>query len=274
MSNYIPIENRLGVQSIGASSTAKIQDLGTLIRAVDSAYGEGEFIYLLGCVGTGIGSIVTWGGLLNSMPSYQTVLAPSAGIIGQPVAVAMSVNVAGQYGWYQIGGPSVMQTNGTLAANVPVYLAGSGQATSSGSGLQVMGAVSVTASGTPASGLAFVEIDRPFASSNPSTTSQAQRRITSSAQLPILATDSVLNLALASPTAITIPTSASRNGSDLFFQDVAGTWGGANTPTFNRTGGDTFDGLTSITGQTNYGWIQFIPLNDGVSSGYKIIGTP
>ena len=56
-------------------------------------------------------------------------------------------------------------THGTLAAGpAPVYLAGAGQLTSTAAaGRQVLGAVNVTATGTPAAGLAVVEINRPNA---------------------------------------------------------------------------------------------------------------
>ena len=77
----------------------------------------------------------------------------------------MSANVATQYGWYQISGNAVVATNGTLAAGpAPIYLAGTGQVTSTqANGKQVVNAVNVTATGTPASGQAVIEINRPFA---------------------------------------------------------------------------------------------------------------
>ena len=113
----------------------------------------------------------------------------------------------------------------------------------------------VTAGGWPMGGVASV-----------------QRSVKVSGDLPIVANDQILNLNLSAPLAITIPAASSRAGRPMLFLDVGGTWGGANTPTFNRTGSDTFDGMTSIGGQTNYGWIEFIPMNDGVNSGYKIRG--
>jgi hypothetical protein len=277
MPNYIPIENRLGVQPISLSSAVQNHDLGTLLRARDATYGEGEFIYLLGVVATGVGSLVIWDGQSSSTPTYQTTLAPTSGIAGQPLAVSMSANIASQYGWYQLGGQAVMQTNGTLAANQAVYLAGSGQATTATGGLQILESISVSNSGVPSSGLAIVEIDRCFAapvSSGGGGGAPNQRRITGSGSLPILSNDAILNVAISAPLTITIPAASGRSGESLTFQDVSGTWGGSNTPTFTPTGGDTFDGLASITGATNYGWIEFIPLDDGVSSGYKIIGNP
>src|SRR6266851_4709029 len=161
---YIPIEPRLGLQPIAVSSATKNHDLGTLIRARDPVYGEGEFIYLLGVAGTVVGSCIIWKGQSSGTPAYQTQLAPGTPNLNEPVAFAMSANLASQYGWYQIGGQAVVATNGVLTAGNTVYLAGAGQlTTTSFLGRQVVNAISITNSGTPSSGLAVVEIDRPFA---------------------------------------------------------------------------------------------------------------
>lgn len=151
--------------SPGAAGRSTPGRLGSIAKAVDPTYGEGEFIYLLGCASTVIGSVVTWNGNSSGKPSYQTALAPATANLGQPLAVAMSANVASQYGWYQLSGQAVVATNGTLAAGPgKVFLAGSGQITSTaGAGLEVENAVNVTATGTPAAGFAVVEIDRPAA---------------------------------------------------------------------------------------------------------------
>lgn len=139
--------------------------LGDIVTAVDPTYGVGEFIYLLGVASTVVGSLVTYNGNATGTPTYQTTLAPSTAGLAQPVAVAMAANVASQYGWYQIAGNAVIATNGTLAAGPgPIYLAGSGQVTSTqANGKQVLNAQNVTATGTPSAGLAVVEINRPFA---------------------------------------------------------------------------------------------------------------
>lgn len=162
---YIPTENMLGVQPIAASSTTQNHDLGTLIRARDPVYGWGEFVYLLGVASTVVGSVVTWGGATTGTPTYQTALAPATANLARPLAVAMSANLAAAYGWYQVSGQAVMATNGTLAAGPgPVYLVGSGQVTSAATaGKQVLGAINVTATGTPAAGLAVVEMQRSSA---------------------------------------------------------------------------------------------------------------
>ena len=86
-----------GNQAIATTSTTQNHPLGTIVCANDPTLGEGEFIYLLGLAATVTGSWVTY----NADDFSTTLLAANA--IG-PVAVAMSANVASQYGWYQISG--------------------------------------------------------------------------------------------------------------------------------------------------------------------------
>lgn len=158
-------DSLVGHQPIANTSTTQLHPLGTRVTGADPTYGAGEFIYLLGVASTVVGSVVTWNGNSAGVPTWQTALAPATANLAQPLAVAMSANVAGQYGWYQVSGAAVVATNGTLAAGpAPVYLAGSGQVTSTGAaGKQVLNAINVTATGTPAAGQAVVEINRPFA---------------------------------------------------------------------------------------------------------------
>lgn len=166
---YTPTNNELGLQPIAVSSTTQNHPLGKTIRAYDPTYGDGEFIYLLGVISTIVGSLVSYNGsaTVNSVvtPTWQTTLAAVTANQGVPLAVAMSANVAAAYGWYQISGNAVTATNGTLAAGPgKVYLAGSGQVTSTqANGAEVLNAVNVTATGTPAANQAIIEINRPFA---------------------------------------------------------------------------------------------------------------
>lgn len=73
--------------------------LGQIVRATDPTYGEGEFICLLGVASTVVGSMVTY-----NATTYQTTLSANTANEQMPVAWAMSANLAGYYGWYQIGG--------------------------------------------------------------------------------------------------------------------------------------------------------------------------
>lgn len=169
---YVFAEATIGRPAIASTLPASLAagrstpwKLGDIARAVDPVYGSGEFIYLLGVASTVAGSVVTYNGNSTGTPTYQTTLAPATANLAQPLAVAMSANLAASYGWYQISGNAVIATNGTLAAGpAPVYLSGSGQVSSSAvAGKQMVNAINVTATGTPAAGFAVVEINRPFA---------------------------------------------------------------------------------------------------------------
>lgn len=162
---FVPTTPELGTQPIGATSTVQNHPLGRIVTAYDPTYGEGEFIYLLGVASTVVGSIVSYNGNTSGTPTWQTALAAATANQGVSLAVAMAANLAASYGWYQIAGMAVCATNGTLATGPgKVYLAGSGQLTSTAAaGEEVLNAVNVTATGTPASAQAVVEINRPFA---------------------------------------------------------------------------------------------------------------
>ena len=134
--------------------------LGMVCRAFDPTYGEGEFILLLGVASTVVGSLVTY-----NTTTYQTALSPNTANLAQPVAVAMSANTAGLFGWYQIDGLAVVKkTAVAVNANVAVY-----QSATTGrimptaaSGKQLLGARSANLA-TIASGVStvIVSINRP-----------------------------------------------------------------------------------------------------------------
>ena len=92
--------------------------LGSIVRAFDPTYGEGEFILLLGVASTVVGSVVRY-----NATTYQTTLVVNTAVQDVPVAVAMSACTAGQYGWYQIAGNAVIKkTAVTVAPNVTLFL--------------------------------------------------------------------------------------------------------------------------------------------------------
>jgi hypothetical protein len=122
-------EPRLGLQQIaqvndtvvtagGTTIVAPPAVLGSIVRAFDPVFGEGEFILLLGVVNTVVGSVVRY-----NATTYQTTLVVNTAVQDVPVAVAMSACVAGQYGWYQIAGNAVIKkTAVTVAPNVTLFL--------------------------------------------------------------------------------------------------------------------------------------------------------
>lgn len=109
------INARIGVSDMAETSTTQLYPLGTRVQAQDPTYGVGEFVYLEGVASTAVGSWVTF----TQDDGATALLAANA--IG-PVAVAMSANVADQYGWYQIYGknPAALVLAG-FADNANVY---------------------------------------------------------------------------------------------------------------------------------------------------------
>ncbi len=153
------ITNLAGAQPIANTETTAKHVLGTVVRANDPTYGEGEFIYLLGVASTAVGSIVTY-----DASTYQTVLCAVGGNIPRSVAVAMSANVASQYGWYQISGQAVCAKTCTvsLAAGAAVGVLTTGLIAGTGSGKEIQGAaVAAVASATAGRTTVKVMINRP-----------------------------------------------------------------------------------------------------------------
>jgi len=157
MSSYRLNTTVIGTQAIATTSTTQQHPLGTRIKAVDATYGEGEFIYLKGLAATAVGSWVTF----NQDDNTTALLAANA--IG-PVAIAMSANVADQYGWYQIYGKAVGKVLAAYADNGLVYATATAGSVDDAvvAGDRVKLALGASAIGTPAAGLAEFEIQYPF----------------------------------------------------------------------------------------------------------------
>lgn len=147
----------IGAQPIADTDTVQRHQLGTIVQAIDPVYGAGEFIYLQGVAATAIGSWVTY----NQDDNTTALLVANA--IG-PVAVAMSANVAGQFGWYQIGGKAIGLVLAGFVDNANVY----GTATAGSvddavvAGDRVQNAKGASAIGVPSGSFAEFEIWRPF----------------------------------------------------------------------------------------------------------------
>jgi hypothetical protein len=149
----------IGAQPIAQTSTTQTLPLGTVIRAVDANYGEGEFIYLKGVASTAAGDAVVYN--VKAGTTTRTV-ATSSGLVG----FAMSANVANQYGWYQISGEAIA----TVAASVVAGKTVSSTATDGTIGPGATGitpiynATAKTATDTPTTGCAQIQIARPWLS--------------------------------------------------------------------------------------------------------------
>ena len=151
--------NLAGCQPIAETDTVRNHPLGTVVKGWDPVYGEGEFIYLQGIGSTVVGSVV------NYDAAYVTALHSSALNVPRPVAIAMSANVASQFGWYQISGLAVVRKADSVSFAAAAALGGtSGLAVAAATGLRLNGAVvAVVASAKTGVVTVQVMINRPAA---------------------------------------------------------------------------------------------------------------
>lgn len=157
---YALTSNYIGAQTIASTSTTQAHPIGTVVTAHSATYGTGEFVYLKGVASTVIGDLVIYD------QKASTTTRAVAGSRG-PVAVAMSANVADQYGWYQIRGSAAVKSAAAAAAG-NVYLTATAGTVDDAVvvGDKVDGARYKTADGTPSAGFAVLEISRPSANAN------------------------------------------------------------------------------------------------------------
>lgn len=157
MSNFFVIDGTVIPQRIADISDVALSPLGTRVRAVDTTYGEGEFIYLKGVANTAVGSAVAY-----NAADFSTTLTVANDFA--PVAFAMAANVANSYGWYQIFGLAVGKVATGFADNAVVYLTATPGVLDDAvvAGDRVKGCKGGSAIGTPSAGLALLEISYPF----------------------------------------------------------------------------------------------------------------
>lgn len=153
---FKPTSAFAGCQPIHDTSTTQQHPLGTIVRAVDPIYGEGAFVYAKGVASTAQGDLCTFN--TGSSPASVRAVEASVG----PCGVAMSANVASQYGWYQIEGAGVVATTGTVTINTMAgTTATPGVLSDTSSGHRVDGARFTTAEDAPGSGFTGVQLMRP-----------------------------------------------------------------------------------------------------------------
>lgn len=157
---YNTRDGYIGHQPIADTSTTQQHPLGTVLRAADPTYGEGEFVYLKGVASTVVGSIVHY-----NTTSYQTALGYAGENVPSPLAVSMSANVANQYGWYQISGIAIAAKSSAVsfAAKAKVAISSAtGLAVATLSGQEIMGAfVSAVASAASGRTTVALVVNRP-----------------------------------------------------------------------------------------------------------------
>ncbi len=157
-------EPEIGLQPIATTSTTQNHPIGKVVGAKDPTLGYGEFIYLLGVVGTVAGL-----GVYYDSVTGKTALTSTSGVVegGGPFAVAMSANVASQWGWYQINGCTTVLKTATKidpATTYKVYLSATAGRLmpTSVAGRQIIGARwSTVATVTTTTSTAIVTLNRP-----------------------------------------------------------------------------------------------------------------
>jgi hypothetical protein len=163
---YVFVDTQLGMPPVTSHLTAVTSSvgaqvpgalLGRVAQAVDTTYGNGEFIFLKGVASTELGSWV-----LYNPDDFSTSLL-AANDIGS-VAVAMAATVANEYGWYQIKGKAVGKVLAGFVDNANVYATATAGSVDDAvvAGDRVKNAKGASAIGTPSAGLAEFEIDHPF----------------------------------------------------------------------------------------------------------------
>lgn len=153
---YTVQTNALIGQAIEDTSTTKKHALGGRIQAKDPTYGAGEFIYLKGVASTAIGDAVVY------YPDDWTTARATTSTAGF-VAIAMSANVASQYGWYQIVGKAIVKA-ATVVNDAKAWATATPGTLddATADGYMVHNAIFGSADGTPSAGFAELEILYPY----------------------------------------------------------------------------------------------------------------
>lgn len=179
MSNFIPVDNRLGLENISSNidstpaftpSTGTAPNnaypVGTIVKAYDTTLGYGEFIYLPGVASNFIGAIVSYDVAAAAANTGVVTLATRTVSLGAPLAVSMAANTATtSFSWYQIEGPAVIKKTAVkVVPSAPMYLSGTAaRATNVASaGFSILGLRSTNAA-TVASATSTLNVilDRP-----------------------------------------------------------------------------------------------------------------
>ncbi len=157
--------NTVGAQGIAVTSTTQLHPLGQVVQAVDPVYGVGEFIYLKGVASTAAGDLVAYDNTAKT--TVRAVDDAAKG--GGSMAVAMSANVASQYGWYQIFGAAIVAYLTNASIDLSAYITATAGAISSDivAGDILAGAQIKTAKDTPTAGFVTVQLSYPTSLSVP-----------------------------------------------------------------------------------------------------------
>lgn len=147
--------------SLAAIDTVAKYPVGTVVQGYDPVLGYGEFIYLPGVAAIALGDAVLYD--LNPAGPTTTRHSNATGSnSGRPVAFAVTACVAGEFGWFQIGGTAIVSTvAGTVAGNMMGAATAGSVGNTVDAGDQILGARISTAVGTPAANKSYATLNRP-----------------------------------------------------------------------------------------------------------------
>jgi hypothetical protein len=100
-----------------------------------------------------------------------------------------------------------------------------------------------------------------------SATARTQRLVTAS-PIVVSPSDQIVNCNIPVAAFCTLPVSSTRIGAALTFKDLGQAT--AHHITFTPAGIETIDGGASYVIANNYGWVTFVPFNDGTNVGWMV----
>ena len=155
--------NQIGYPALSNVSTSQGAALGAVVDIVNKTAAVplgGEAIYLKAS-----GASIVAGSLVDYDPYLNTAtLSPATTGVG-PVAVSLNVVASGSYAWFQITGAAAVKAPNAMSAGADVFMLAATPGSvddAAVNGEQILNAKVSTTTGTPSSGLAYLNINRPF----------------------------------------------------------------------------------------------------------------
>jgi hypothetical protein len=157
---YKMAANQIGYPAVNDVSTTQKVPLGTIAPIVDNdetVPHSGEVIYLKAS-----GASIVVGSLVDYDTHLATaVLAPATTGVGP---VAMAIVPVASFGWFQIAGRAAVKAPNAMTPGADVFALAATPGSvddAAVAGEQILGAKVSTTTGTPSTGLAYIEIARP-----------------------------------------------------------------------------------------------------------------
>lgn len=156
----------LGYPKIGVVHASALVPLGTQVRAYDTTYGEGEYVFLRGSANIFAGALCYYN---DNAVADTAKLTTTSGVVdgGSPLCIATAAIVADKYGWFQIEGKALVYKTATKidpASTFKVYLSGTAGRVmpTSVAGRQIIGArFAATATVTTTTSTCVITLNNP-----------------------------------------------------------------------------------------------------------------